>query len=180
MQKNQIRKKIIKDRKIKNLKNLQPNLNILFQLLKKKKIKKKVLGSYFPVNFEIDTFQIMQKLKEKGFILSLPIIKKKNYMDFYKWDLNEPLYINKYGIPEPKKKHKLIPSVILIPLVAFDKNLNRLGYGGGFYDRFLSKIEKFKILKIGLAFSSQKVKSIPINKFDKKMDYILTEKKLYK
>ena len=98
MQKNQIRKKIIKDRKIKNLKNLQPNLNILFQLLKKKKIKKKVLGSYFPVNFEIDTFQIMQKLKEKGFILSLPIIKKKNYMDFYKWDLNEPLYINKYGI----------------------------------------------------------------------------------
>ena len=74
MQKNQIRKKIIKDRKIKNLKNLQPNLNILFQLLKKKKIKKKVLGSYFPVNFEIDTFQIMQKLKEKGFILSLPII----------------------------------------------------------------------------------------------------------
>ena len=100
------------------------------------------------MNFEIDTFQIMQKLKEKGFILSLPIIKKKNYMDFYKWDLNEPLYINKYGIPEPKIKHKVIPSVILIPLVAFDKNLNRLGYGGGFYDRFLSKIEKFKFLKL--------------------------------
>ena len=49
---------------------------------------------------------------------------------------NDPLNVNRYGIPEPIKQKKVIPSILLIPMVAFDKNLNRLGYGGGYYDRF--------------------------------------------
>ena len=62
-------------------------------------------------------------------------------------------------------------------MVAFDANLNRLGYGGGYYDRIIQKLEnKKKILKIGLAFSFQRVKKVPILKYDKKLDYILTEK----
>ena len=56
-------------------------------------------------------------------------------MDFYKWNLNDPLKINKYGIPEPITTNLIYPDIILVPLVAFDKNLNRLGYGGGYYDR---------------------------------------------
>ena len=67
--------------------------------------------------------------------------------------------------------------MLLIPLVAFDQNLNRLGYGGGFYDRYISKINKNKkIIKIGIAYSFQKVKKIPINKFDIKLNFIITEK----
>ena len=74
-------------------------------------------------------------------------------------------------------KKKIYPDVILVPLVAFDVNLNRLGYGGGYYDRIIQKLEnKKKILKIGLAFSFQRVKKVPIFKYDKKLDYILTEK----
>ncbi len=65
-------------------------------------------------------------------------------------------------------------------MVAFDKKLNRLGYGGGYYDRFLEKYEKKGIIKIGLAIACQEIKKIPSNSFDKKMNYILTEKKLYK
>ena len=62
-------------------------------------------------------------------------------------------------------------------MVAFDKNLNRLGYGGGYYDRMIEKLMKKKnFLKIGLAFSKQKINNLPMSKFDKKMDYILTEK----
>ena len=101
-------------------------------------------------------------------------------MNFYLWDFNEPLSVNKYGIPEPKLKKKVVPEVLLIPMVAFDTKLNRLGYGGGYYDRFLKKNEKNNIIKIGLAIECQKVKKLPTNSFDKKMDYILTEKKLYK
>ena len=75
------------------------------------------------------------------------------------------------------QKKKIYPDVILVPLVAFDANLNRLGYGGGYYDRIIQKLEnKKKILKIGLAFSFQRVKKVPIFKYDKKLDYILTEK----
>ena len=87
--------------------------------------------------------------------------------------------MNKYGIPEPQLKRKVIPDVLLVPMVAYDDKLNRLGYGGGYYDRFLKKYEKNNIIKIGLAISCQEVKRLPTNDFDKKMDYILTEKKLY-
>ena len=98
-------------------------------------------------------------------------------MNFFKWATSDPLITNKFGIPEPISKKTMYPDIILVPLVAFDNNLNRIGYGGGFYDRYISKIKKNKkVLTIGLAFSFQKVKRIPINKHDIKLDYILTEK----
>ena len=98
-------------------------------------------------------------------------------MNFCKWSFNDPLKINQYGIPEPNSKKLIHPDIILVPLVAFDNNLNRLGYGGGYYDRILEKLsERKKILKIGLAFSVQKVNSIPVTKYDKKLDYIITDK----
>ena len=98
-------------------------------------------------------------------------------MDFYKCSFNEPLKINMYGVPEPEKIRLIYPDVILVPLVAFDEKLNRLGYGGGYYDRLIKKLSKKKnILKIGLALSTQKINNIPIDKYDKKLDYIVTDK----
>ena len=98
-------------------------------------------------------------------------------MDFYSWSTNNPLVINKYGIPEPVSNKIVYPDILLVPLVAFDKKLNRLGYGGGFYDRLISNLsKKKKILKIGLAISAQKINSLPVTKYDKKLDYIVTEK----
>ena len=61
--------------------------------------------------------------------------------------------------------------------MAYDKSCNRIGYGGGFYDRYIKKIKKIKkVLTIGIAFSFQKVKKIPIDKNDIKLDFIVTEK----
>ena len=98
-------------------------------------------------------------------------------MNFYRWSRKDPLKINKFGIPEPLSSRVFYPDVLLIPLVAYDSNLNRLGYGGGFYDRYIEKIEKIKkIIKIGLAFSFQRTSSIPINQYDKRLDFIITEK----
>ena len=98
-------------------------------------------------------------------------------MNFFQWSLKDPLKINKYGIPETISEKKVYPGVLLVPLVAFDKQLNRLGYGGGYYDRYISKFQvSHKIIKIGIGFSFQKVKSLPINKYDKKLDFIITEK----
>ena len=65
-------------------------------------------------------------------------------MDFFRWSTKEPLLINKYGIPEPISNKTKYPDILLVPLVAYDKNLNRIGYGGGFYDRFIDKFEKKK------------------------------------
>ena len=98
-------------------------------------------------------------------------------MNFYRWSFSEPLKINRFGIPEPTSRNKMYPEIILVPLVAFDKNLNRLGYGGGYYDRLFKKLSnKKEILKIGLALSFQKINNVPVKKYDKKLDYIVTEK----
>jgi len=122
---------------------------------------------------------MLEFLRNKKINISLPIIRENNQMDFFEWKNKDPLKINRYGIVEPISSKKIYPDVIFIPLVAYDDDLNRLGYGGGFYDRYLEKISKIKkILKIGLGFSYQEIKKIPINKYDKKLDLIVTEKKI--
>ena len=123
----------------------------------------------------------MQTFEKKNFNIALPIIRKDNQMNFFKWSFKDPLRINKYGIPEPLSSKLLIPDILLVPLVGYDDNLNRLGYGGGFYDRYIEKIDKIKkVTKIGLAFSCQKIKSVPIDHYDKKLDFIITEKEIVK
>ncbi len=98
-------------------------------------------------------------------------------MCFYLWSFKDPLSINTYGIPEPISKKKVDPDLLLIPLLAYDSELNRLGYGGGFYDRYISVAQKRKkLIKIGFGFSYQKTKKLPVDHNDKKLDYILTEK----
>jgi 5-formyltetrahydrofolate cyclo-ligase len=83
---------------------------------------------------------------------------------------------------EPPKSKQNIPDVMLVPLLVFDKDKHRLGYGKGFYDRYLNRhLKKFKdILTIGVAFSFQKLHKLPINNKDVKLNYILTEKGIYK
>ena len=98
-------------------------------------------------------------------------------MKFFKWCSKDPLKISKYGIPEPFSLKSVDPDILLVPIVAFDKNFYRIGYGGGYYDRFISKIKKKKrVLTIGLAFSFQKINKFNVNKYDQKLDFILTEK----
>ena len=125
--------------------------------------------------------KILKLLEKKNYKISLPKIKRKNQMNFFEWSFDDPLSINKYGIPEPISKKIIYPDVLIIPLVAFDNELNRLGYGGGYYDRYLAKsFKKKRIIKIGIAYSFQKVNKIPINKYDIRLDYIITEEKFYK
>jgi len=175
--KSKLRKKVLKIRKNANKNNLKIDFNKVFSLIKKNNLIKKSVGGYFPINYEVDDLEILKEFAKKNYQISLPVIKKNFEMNFCKWSFNDPLKINQYGIPEPNSKKLIHPDIILVPLVAFDNNLNRLGYGGGYYDRILEKLsERKKILKIGLAFSVQKVNSIPVTKYDKKLDYIITDK----
>ena len=177
MNKSEIRKKIFQLRRKNYFKNSSINFSKLIKFLKKEKIKNKTIGGYYPYNYEIDTLDILKKFEKKNYLISLPKIGKKNKMNFYQWSFKDPLAINIYGIPEPVSKKKVNPGILLVPLVAYDKELNRLGYGGGFYDRYISNIKyNKKIIKIGLGFSFQKVSKLPTNQYDKKLDYILTEK----
>ncbi len=81
--------------------------------------------------------KILNHLDKEDYIISLPKIRKNNQMDFFEWSEKDPLEINNFGIPEPVYKTLIYPDILLVPLIAFDKSLNRLGYGGGFYDRYI-------------------------------------------
>jgi len=172
-----IRKNIFKLRKKNYLKNLDVSFDFLLKILKSEKMTGKTIGGYYPYNYEINAIKILEKFEKKKYLISLPKIKKNSQMNFYKWSTNEPLIINKFGIPEPTSNTQTSPEILLVPLVAFDKYLNRIGYGGGYYDRYINRVKKYKkIITIGLAFSFQKVKKISTYKHDMKLDYIVTEK----
>ena len=104
-------------------------------------------------------------------------------MNFVEWKYLDPLKVNNFGMLDPYPETKsLIPNLMLVPLLSFDLLNNRLGYGKGFYDKYLMKFlrNKKKITTIGIAFSFQKYNKLPVSKLDMKLDYILTEKGLQK
>ena len=178
MNKSQIRKKILKIRKKNSIQNLKIDIKKILKFLKKKNIKGKILGGYYSFNYEFDALKILEDFEKHNYTITLPKIKKNYKMDFFEWSTNEPLLVNKYGIPEPVLNKIKFPDILLVPLVAYDKNLNRVGYGGGFYDRYIQTIKKYKkVTTIGLAYSFQKVNKIPVNENDIKLDIIITEKK---
>tara|TARA_Y100000590_G_C15559310_1_gene954088 strand:- start:386 stop:925 length:540 start_codon:yes stop_codon:yes gene_type:complete len=172
-----LRKKLLNNRKKNYLEISNKYLLNIFNLIKNKYEDIKVIGGYIPINYEYDCLSLLKFLDEKKYVISLPIIKNNSQMDFYKYSFKDPLKTNKLGIPEPfQSSKKVLPDLIFVPLVGYDNSLNRLGYGGGFYDRYFEKnIKLKKIVKIGLAFSFQKIKKLPVNKFDIKLDRIITE-----
>ena len=144
MNKSQIRKKILKIRKQKKIHKFIFNFDLILNILKRKKVLGKIIGGYYPYNYELDILQILEKFEKRKFIITLPRIKKNSQMSFYQWSTNDPLAINKFGIPEPISKMVKHPDVLLVPIVAFDKNFNRIGYGGDFMIGILRKLENEK------------------------------------
>ena len=181
-QKIAIRKKALINRKKKYFQISSQFFEPLIKFLKKqKKNSINTLSLYYPVNYEVNVlvlFQLIKKIK-----ILLPVIKPNNHMNFIEWQYLDPLKVNKFGMLEPcLKKKSLVPDLILVPLLAYDSNNNRLGYGKGFYDKFLNKFlkKKNKITTIGVAFAFQKYNKLPVSNLDIKLDYIITEKGMKK
>ena len=181
-QKIQLRKKYLKLRK-KKYHNIDKNfflplLRLIRSRLKKKHIK---IALYYPSNFELNVLKLLEFNNLLVQNILLPVIDQNNLMNFFSWKKNDVLLVNKFGVLEPAKTQIKIPDVMLVPILAFDKNKYRLGYGKGYYDRYLNKyLKKFKnILTVGVAFSFQRHHKLPINQNDVKLNYIITEKGVY-
>ena len=175
-----LRNKSLLKRKKKYSKIKKFNFNLIFGLIRKHFHKEKIIiAGYYPSNYEVNILKFLEEASKKNFRITLPVIKSANKMTFKSWVFKEPLYVNKFGILEPKdSRKKIIPDLIMVPLVAFDNHLNRIGYGKGYYDISLEKIRKIKknAISLGIAYSFQKCKKIPVNNNDFRLDYIFTEK----
>ena len=180
--KSYLRKISLLERKKNYSKIKKFNFNLIFKLIRKNFSKKKiVIAGYYPSNYEVNILNFLREANKKKFKIVLPVIRPSGKMSFNSWFFNEPLYVSKFGTLEPNNSNKkIIPDLIMVPLVAFDDQLNRIGYGKGYYDRILKKINKIKKKKIflGIAYSFQKCRKIPVNKHDFKLDYIFTEREI--
>ena len=180
--KSHLRNRFLLQRKKKYSIKKNFNFTLIFKLIKKHFNNKKIIiAGYYPSYYEVNILKFLERAAKKKFKITLPIVKSSTSMSFKSWTPYEPLYVSKFGILEPKNTNKeFIPDLIIVPLVAFDGELNRIGYGKGYYDRKLKKLKKIKrnVVCLGVAYSFQKCRSIPVNKHDFKLDYIFTERKI--
>lgn len=180
--KNELRKKYklirnnIKNRKNKNKKIEEKVIKII------EKNQAKIVAFYKSFSTEVPTDIIIEHIIQNGKIVVLPKVDK-NGLNFYKIkSLKNNLKKNRYGIEEPISQEENytepdLIDIVIVPGLSFDKGKNRLGFGGGYYDKFLSNINS---LKIGICYEEQIYESIlPTDQTDIKMDVIITDKNIY-
>jgi 5-formyltetrahydrofolate cyclo-ligase len=162
----------------------------LSQLLNQQKPAKKLnIGIYFSNDGELDTSLLIKDLWDKKHALHLPVIHpfSTTSLLFQRYEKNSPMRANRYGIFEPTLNcAQICPlaelDILLIPLVAFDESGNRLGMGGGYYDRTLARLhdEHWQSPQlIGLAHDCQKVNQLPVESWDVPLKTIITPSKTY-
>jgi 5-formyltetrahydrofolate cyclo-ligase len=149
------------------------------------------LGAYVATDGELDPAPVFSLLLRRGKRLYLPVLRARpqDKLWFAPHRPGGPLRPNRFAIPEPplRPQDRRSPrrlDALLLPLVAFDAACNRLGMGGGFYDRTLAYLRYARIwrrpLLIGLAHECQRVAALPVRPWDVPLDLVLTERRLYR
>ncbi|HWA47993.1 MAG TPA: 5-formyltetrahydrofolate cyclo-ligase [Dongiaceae bacterium] len=140
-----------------------------------------VISGFWPMGDEIDIVPLLSQLHASGHPIGLPVVVGKGEpLIFRSWHPGLALVAGgfKTEVP-PHSSPELAPEILIVPLLAFDAEGYRLGYGGGFYDRTLEKLRKTgrkKPLAVGVAFSAQHVARVPRDHYDQPLDWIVTEK----
>lgn len=134
---------------------------------------------YVSVNDEVDTLHIINYLLQKGKKVAVPKCGRVGHMDFYFISSLDELSPSMYGIPEPegeksKKVDVVKDALCIVPGIAFDISGRRIGYGGGYYDRFIEKHSD--MLTVGFCYDNLIYDNVPYEKHDRCVDYIITEK----
>ncbi len=142
------------------------------------KSEKNTVAGYWPIGEEIDIRPLMAWLEDKGVSLALPVLNGQNDpLSFRMYEQAMSLEASAYGTRQPPPTAPLMsPSFLLVPLLAFDREGNRLGYGGGYYDRTLALLRKENdIVALGVAYAAQECMNVPVAENDEPLDWIVTE-----
>lgn len=133
------------------------------------------IAGYWPLADEIDPRPLLIRLVREGFAVGLPIvIGEKKPLAFHRWQPGDALRPGPFRVMQPEDRApQLRPEMVLVPMLAFDREGYRLGYGGGYYDRTLAALAPMATL--GLAFAGQEVEAVPREAHDMPLDGIATE-----
>ena len=133
------------------------------------------VGVYWPFQGEFDPRPLIDRLIAGGWRAALPaVVDRKGPLEYRRWRPGEPLVAGVWDIPVPEKREIAAPEAVLAPLVGFDRQCYRLGYGGGYFDRTLAALSP-RPLAIGVGFEISEIETIFPQSFDIPMDVIVTE-----
>jgi len=136
--------------------------------------KNSIVALYAANKNELDVSFLAAVLADAGHSVCLPRIgSQPQEMNFHEYKIGDELQANKFGILEPLANAKhLEPNVVIVPMLAFDRNKNRLGYGGGYYDKYL---QNSKALRVGATYAALEIPEIPSESHDIRMNIIVTD-----
>ena len=184
-QKKNLRKILTEKRNlIKKNTNLDFNIEAFNQLTEQIKFNAiDCIGSFMSIRSEISTKQLNKTILKMKKKLAFPSIQK-NLETLTSKTTNslKSFKMGKFNIPEPtNNNNEIIPQLFFVPCLGFDLEGFRIGYGGGFYDKTFAKLKQLNLVfyTVGFAYDDQKQNKLPVEKFDYKLDFVLTEKQLY-
>jgi 5-formyltetrahydrofolate cyclo-ligase len=138
-----------------------------------------IVSGYSPMKSELNPVPLMRMLADFGAQLALPAVQGRGKpLIMRAWSFGAPLVSGVWGIREPAADApEVFPDIMLVPLAAFDRSGQRIGYGAGYYDMTIARIRAMKpVTAIGLAFAAQEADKVPAEPHDSPLDLVLTEK----
>lgn len=139
------------------------------------------VSGYLPINGEIDVRPLLADLGARGHPLALPVVTApRSRLAFRAWVDGAPLEDGPFGTCHPAETAAgIVPDVLVVPLLAFDRAGRRLGYGGGYYDRTLAALRREKpVLAVGVAYREQEVPGVPCDEEDESLDWVITDREV--
>lgn len=134
------------------------------------------IAGYMPIRTEIDPLPAMAEASAYGPV-GVPVIDGAGQpLRFALWEPEMEMTEGLFGAAIPAEPVFMVPEIVIVPLVAFDRKGGRLGYGGGFYDRTLEGLrERGPVLAVGFAYAAQEAQDLPLEPTDQPLDAIITE-----
>lgn len=140
-------------------------------------LRDQIVSCFLPIRSEIDTRPLIAALNDAGARVVLPTVAGDDPdLVFRAWAPGEPLARGAFGVEEPTAAAPIVdPTIMIVPLLAFDRDGYRLGYGGGYYDRAIARLSADQpIPAIGVAYDAQEVVVVPREPHDRRLDAIVT------
>ncbi|MGB0632913.1 MAG: 5-formyltetrahydrofolate cyclo-ligase, partial [Alphaproteobacteria bacterium] len=141
----------------------------------------KTVAAYWPIKEEIDIRPVLHGLAAHQAVSALPVMTGETEpMTFRRWSPADPLVPVAFEVYEPDPAlPEVAPDIVIVPLLGFDAAGNRIGYGGGYYDRTLARLREHReVLAVGVAYDEQACEDIPVHAGDAPLDVVITDRRV--